>query len=164
MQDHHPTRVPWASVAPPCPCCSPYRSPSARRLLWHVTLAAVAAAVALVVGAVFVAAAAAVAGTLGAAAVFVAVVVDSAEAALAVGASATAALAVAVVAVAPTASVHPESMPHLAQGAGAVVVAAAVASRIAPSTRVTRAAIRCMEAAAAARGRATTFRRISSDA
>jgi hypothetical protein len=61
--------------------------------------------------------------------------------------------------VAPTASAHPESMPHLAQ-----VVAVVVDWQTAPWTRATGAAIRSTEAAAAPLGQDTTSQQISSGA
>jgi hypothetical protein len=117
----------------------------ARRLLWLVTLA-VAAAVAggfVAVAALAVVAAAALAVV--AAGGFVAMVV------------------VVTAVVAPTASAHPESMPHLAQVVVAVV-AVVVDWQTAPWTRATGAAIRSTEAAAAPLGQDTTSQQISSGA
>jgi hypothetical protein len=108
----------------------------ARRLLWHVTLAVAAG------GFVAVAALAVVA-----AGGFVAMVV------------------VVSAVVAPTASAHPESMPHLAQVVAVVAVVAVVVDwQTAPWTRATGAAIRSTEAAAAPLGQDTTSQQISSGA
>jgi hypothetical protein len=113
----------------------------ARRLLWLVTLAVAAGG--------FVAVAA------------LAVVAVAALAVVAAGGFVAMVVVVSAV-VAPTASAHPESMPHLAQVVA--VVAVVVDWQTAPWTRATGAAIRSTEAAAAPLGQDTTSQQISSGA